>query len=255
MTDKIAKLMQLTKDILYLCENSMPFKSNQYLTKEQCYALILYSTILELSSDSILMVGNGRSISSPILIRSLLEYYVETLYLIADSNRFMQRLLDADRERQKGLNKIAESTHCSFSDIKTDPKFEDLRRELSKILEGRKETGVQDIFNKLDMAIYYDTVYRPLSAYVHPNMKIAFNAIVASEYENDGLLYNPHYEFNENDAISFISLVKQILIDVIDKICQFIPNSNIFTGQEELKKICSLWDNYISPENPVGFNF
>ncbi len=249
MADTIAKLLQIAKDLLHLCENRMPIKKGQRLTKEQCCALILYRTIHELASDSILMISNGRSISSPVLLRSLFEYYAEMLYLIDDPKRFEQRILDSCRKGQKCLNKIAESKHWSFSDIKNDPRLEDARGKLAEILKEHRETKFQDICNKLGLDTKYNTVYRLLSAYAHPSMNISLNTHIAREDKNGILSYNPNAKLCENKAILYINLVKDILIDATKQIHRFIPDGTLSAVKQELDKFCSLWDNSMPPEN------
>ncbi|MFZ0033438.1 MAG: DUF5677 domain-containing protein [Sedimentisphaerales bacterium] len=249
MADTIVRLLQLAKDLLRLCENHMPIKKGQRLTKEQCCALILYRTIHELASDSVLMISNGRSISSPVLLRSLFEYHVEMLYLIDDPKRFEQRILDACREGQKCLNKIAESKHRSFSDIKNDPRLEDARSKLATILKEHEETKFWGICNKLGLDTKYNTVYRLLSAYAHPSMNISLNTHIAREDENGVLQYNPNAELYEDKAILYINLVKQILIDATEQIHRFIPDDIISAVKKELDKFCSLWDNSMPSAN------
>ncbi len=151
-------------------------RGNEMLKK--MYTVGIYATILELASDISFLIKRKCSISSPIVLRSMFEMYIELLYVIHIPNGFDKRFCDSALACRKILNHARKSPDPSFNLVRGErgdeqlAKIDDLLGEKyteSKLLDRCTELDKKTTFKLED---HYRVTYRPLSLQAHPDYEI-----------------------------------------------------------------------------------
>lgn len=241
MTSTVSELMRITKGIYDYCrtEESTAVAAFKGLPAEQAPQLLsikaVYNIILELASDSLLMIEKKRYVSSAALLRSLFEYYIDLLFLAKDPDNWKRLKLDAKKEQQKIINAIENSKEPCIAKLKTDGRFEPKKNELKNDLKDHPKNKLSCI-DKTEQKWMYDMVYRPLSTVAHPSIANYDDRYFKADSSGKMFEYQPAPQLNEEDAIRGLVLLSKILIDSTNCIYQILPNCKTSAIEAKLEK-------------------
>ena len=244
MTSTVSELLRITKDILNYCLSEEPSElkrlSGQRCDEklvQQCSVKVVYNIILELASDSLRMIEEKRYVSSATLLRSLVEYFMELLFLAKHPDNFKQRELDAKREQQKILNAIENSKDPALAKFKTDSKFEPRKSELKNDLKDHSSKTIWDLCDEVEYNWMYDMVYRCLSPVAHPSIVNYSNRyFIKADSSGEVLEYDPAPQLDEKTAIERLVLLSNILVGSTERIHHILPNCNTSVIEAQLEK-------------------
>lgn len=248
MISTVSELLRITKKTLEYCLREEPRElkslSGQLRGEElvqKCSVTVVYNIILELASDSLRMIEEKRYVSSATLLRSLLEYFIELLFLAKHPDNFKQRELDAKREQQKILNSIENSKDPTFTKYKTDSKFEPRKHELINDLNGHSQKGLKSRCDEVGYGWMFEMVYRCLSAVAHPSIVNYSNTYFRADSSGEAIEYDPAPQLGEEAAIKRLVLLSNILINSTGCIHHTLSNCNASVIEAQLEKfVCEL---------------
>ena len=143
---------------------------------QHLFALALYIKLFELTASCLILIAFKVTTGLPILIRGVLEAYVDLINLCKDPTyiNFMQA--SYFKEWLRILNEAATSQNPNLrgtAQLKTLPykiKFMQTEREGLK-QKGYKVLSVEDRFKKAEMGAEYRSTYNILCCYSHNNMR------------------------------------------------------------------------------------
>ena len=175
------KLIHMLDDLIELArDGSSAFRfsdrGNEMLKK--MYTVGIYATTLELASDISFLIKRKCSISSPIVLRSLFEMYVELLYIIHIPDGFDTRFRDSTAACKKILNHASESPDPTFDLVRGKRAAEAVAKINDLLGEGFSESGLLGRCIDLDkktafkLTDHYRVTYRPLCLHAHPDYEI-----------------------------------------------------------------------------------
>jgi hypothetical protein len=182
------------------------------------------------------MIEKKRYVSSAALLRSLFEYYIELLFLSEHQENYKQRQLDAEREQQKIVNAIENSSEPDLAKLKTDRRFELKKNDLNNDLKDHSPETTQSLCDKVGYKWMYDTVYRCLSPIAHPNIINYSNIYFKANSSGKMLEYDPTPQLNEEDSIQRLVLLSNILVNSTKCIHHLLPNCNTPAIEAQLEK-------------------
>lgn len=248
MTSSVSELLRITKDILNYCLSEEPSElkslSGQQCDEklvQQCSVKVVYNIILELASDSLRMIEEKRYVSSATLLRSLVEYFVELLFLAKHPDNFKQRELDAKREQQKILNAIENSKDPTLAKFKTDSKFEPRKSELKNDLKDHSSKTIWDLCDEVEYNWMYEMVYRCLSPVAHPSIINYSYRYFKADSSGESVEYNPALQLDKEEAIQRLVLLSNILVNSTRSIHHILPNCDTSVVDAQLEKfVCEL---------------
>ena len=175
------KLIHMLDDLIELARigsSSLRFSDRGNEMLKKMYTVGIYATILELASDISFLIKRKCSISSPIVLRSLFEMYIELLYVIHIPNGFDNRFCDSAKACKTILNHARKSLDPSFDLVRGERGDEQLARiddllgekyTESKLLGRCMELDKKTTFKLED---HYRVTYRLLSLHAHPDYEI-----------------------------------------------------------------------------------
>lgn len=243
MTSSVSELLRITNNILDFCltEESTEVKSFSVqqlcdIIAQQCSVKVVYNIILELASDSLYMIEKKRFVSSATLLRSLVEYFFELLFLAKHPENYKQRELDAKREQQKILNAIENSKDPTLAKFKTDSKFEPRKSELKNDLKDHSSKTIWDLCDEVEYNWMYDMVYRCLSPVAHPSIVNYSNRYSKPDSSGQRLEYYPDSQLDDEAAIQRLVLISNILIGSTEHMHHILPNCNTSVIEAQLGK-------------------
>jgi hypothetical protein len=248
MTSTVSELLRITKDILNYCLSEEPSKlkslSEQRCDEkwvQQCSVKAVYNIILELASDSLRMIEEKRYVSSATLLRSLVEYFMELLFLAKHPSNYKQREQDAKREQQKILNAIENSKDPALAKFKTDSKFEPRKSELKDDLKDYTSKTIWGLCDEVGYKWMYDMVYRCLSPVAHPSIVNYNNRYFKADSSGRSVKYNPAPQLDKESAIQRLILLSNILINSTGSIHHLLPDCDASVVDAQLEKfVCEL---------------
>jgi len=175
------KLIHMLDDLIELARygsSALRFSDRGNEMLKKMYTLGIYATILELASDISFLIKRNCSISSPIILRSMFEMYIELLYVIHIPHGFDKRFCDSALVCKRAIKHAAESPDSTFDLVrgkraaKQLAQIDDLLGEKyteSKLLGRCKELDEKTAFRLED---HYRVTYRLLSLHAHPDYEI-----------------------------------------------------------------------------------
>jgi len=247
MISTVSELLQITKDIFDYCLREEPKLKNLSGQRcdeklvQQCSVKAVYHIILELASDSLRMIEKKRYVSSATLLRSLVEYFMELLFIAKHPDNFKQRELDAKREQQKSLNAMEHSKDPALAKFKADSRFEPRKSELNNDLKDHSSKTIRKLCDEVGYDWMYDMVYRCLSPVAHPSIVNYSNRYFKADSSGGSFEYNPAPQLDKEDAIPRLVLLSNILVNSTSSIHHLLPNCDTSVVDAQLEKfVCEL---------------
>jgi hypothetical protein len=182
--------------------------------------LALWARINSLCEETIVLVKSECFVSPQIIMRSILESFVDLRCLISDEG-YVKNIMAAEaNSAYKNLRKYSESNPYYKGITKATPKYiENLKEEKSKninIFERFKKAGCEDL---------YSTVYNTLCRYTHGNV----SALASKNFENDRVVMTA--KISDADLLFILSSTINVAISSTHDVLSFYN-----TSEPELKK-------------------
>jgi hypothetical protein len=174
-----AYFVKLTKYFFYLIDtvvNNFTLLPYHKVTKPNKYTYLFYTQIFELSVALSSAVNCHNRIAIPILLRSLMEAYVDFHNLLEDAEYVkvldLSYLLEHKKYLEAALNQ-SNPYFVGFNNIQEIEKDLETTKQLIKELDvlGIKKAHISEKFSKLDGDDLYRAVYSDLCCDAHNNFK------------------------------------------------------------------------------------
>lgn len=192
---------------------------------QQLCSIALHGTLLELSRALVTLLKLGDATGTPILLRAMLEAYVDLSNLVTDET-YLHSMSAAWQRQRLRLAKAAYergATNPYLASITEDKELEKVIRELQADLRRRKKKGVRELtiqerFELAGEQDRYDSVYAHLCSHGHNNLNI---------------LEDRHIERRTNGhrVVFFRSIKSTEVQRYIDTMAGIIANSIAFIKQ------------------------
>ena len=235
------EFIKATEKIYDVCRNDIPIRAGQNQTREQICVIAIYCTIIELSSGFLMTIKQEQSVCSATLLRGLMEYYIELLYILEDPSN-MKKLITTSQMEQKALvNEVNNSKDENFDEIKANPEFAVIVNDINMSMKGKSKLRIEDRFKNVNLEDWY-TRYRCLSSEAHPNIGRYFGRYLRTDTEG-GIKFNPKYKPDRDETEVWISTLAEILIGSAMKIHEFFPDGNPDIKQRTFDLLTGIWGN------------
>lgn len=144
-------------------------------TPHSTFRLSLQATIHELGNATLQCLGAGILSASEILLRSMLEAYVDLLAASRDENYLLHCEMKHHQEWRKVLIAARNNDNEYLADITEIPHLSDLiqRRTdsiTSLVAQGARDLSARERFRMANVPALYDGLYRRLSACSHNSL-------------------------------------------------------------------------------------
>ena len=243
MTPKeiVRQAEKLVGGMLQSCaEESHQIRFNKNIA-QQLYAICVYGTILEIARDALELVMKHNRISPAILLRSLLEAYVDLVNIIRDENYLNHMYASAIDQKIKMLEGALKSENPFLKLLSEDP---ELCKKRIKELKESKPSGYKPfkINKKFELAGLEDdyAVYRLLCTETHHDMQAIEQRHLQIE-DNDKLSSIDFFrEIDSEAAQRYILLLGDITINSSLRIFEFLKSPRL----EALKDVYNKYQEF-----------
>lgn len=163
----------------------------------------LYARIDALAEESIEILNSERGVGCPLLIRAILESFIDMKCLIEDPDHVCDIQARHLSKEIKHLKNFSEEN--VFYHHENQGEVDERLKFLKEKLAGRTPLSIHDRFKKVDELGIYHTVYHTLSEGSHPSM-----TNIAQGYDGEcfSLVNQPHalqLNFYYTSTINFAS--------------------------------------------------
>lgn len=233
------EFIKANEKIFDVCCNEIPIQVGLKLTQEQTLVLSIYYTVIELSAGVIATMKQGQYVCSVTLLRSLMEYFTELLYLLKNPREIDKLNATATIEQKKLINEIDESKHETFSELKSSPEFAARVDEVNEEAEDKYTLDFKFRLKDVGLEDWY-TLYRCFSADAHPN--ISRYKVRYCRINTKGVL--THYTTsvpNRDESEIWTSKLAEILIVSTIKLHEFLPDGDPDVMQKKFDMLKDIW--------------
>lgn len=204
---------------------------------QQLYAICVYSTILEIASDTLNLIKNRSKISTAILLRSLLEAYVDLLNIIKDENYLQNMYVSALDGKMRMINDALKSNSSLFVLFHQHHNLSLKRIEELKKLKpkGYKKLRIRERFKFAGLEAEYCGIYALLCTQTHNDMDAIENRHIQVEGDTKSCSVKFFEELDSEGFLRYIYTLADIIINSSLRIHEFLKSSRL----EVLKEIRS----------------
>jgi len=150
--------------------------------------ITLYGSIFELTGSCITLIDKEQIIGVPILLRSILEGYIDLLNLVHDANygyhleaSLLKEWLKLLDEAKVGNNEFL--TYLATIPNQTIDQLKCKYKELKK--KGYKPLAIEEKFKRAAMYKEYRSIFNMLCCDSHNNLRSLFTRHITQEYPDD----------------------------------------------------------------------
>ena len=252
------KLIHMLDDLIELARDgssALRFSDRGNEMLKKMYTVGIYATILELASDISFLIKRNCSISSPIVLRSMFEMYIELLYVIHIPNGFDKRFCDSASACKKILNHARESLDPSFDLVRGEKgneqlaKIDDLLGEKyaeSKLLGRCMELDKKTTFKLED---HYRVTYRLLSLHAHPDYEIITKRNrIDIDPNNHSCTFEPNISSHDTEVHSLKT--GEFVCNAISEIHEFLAIDIPPKVSTKLDEVINEFNDHQHPDDP-----
>jgi hypothetical protein len=163
----------------FILERDRLFSSAKYENNSEKLIWVLFARINGLSDEIIFLVRNSQFSSCQILMRNLLETYID-LRCSVDDETFIEVLLQAERKSEITYLKNFDSCNKYYG-AQSKGDIERKLKELEELNDKSKNLNIYEKFSKAKALEAYRTVYNHLCRFSHGNI----TALVSRNFENE----------------------------------------------------------------------
>lgn len=190
-------------------------------------SIALYGSILELTGSSILLVENRLLSGVPVLMRTILEAYVDLTNLINDKSygyvlelSYLKEWLKLLNEAQKGNNQYLASI-SEASDLNQN--IAKWQAEISTLeSSGHQTLKKYEKFKLADMEDEYRSTYNTLCGDSHNNIKALINRHMEIDQEDFNMVI--YKDYSPEDSAIYVGTGAEILVRATEKIHSFLSS-------------------------------
>lgn len=234
----INESLESTEKIFNLCCHEIYFQ-NKSLNRQQIAVRATYNNMLEISKDALASIKKQRRICTATLLRSLMEYYIDLLFILEAPSNLEILGMNSKIQFKKFLNSMNDSDHEMFDEITKDLKFQQTRNELNNATRGEHEFNIIRRFDCVAPGDYY-VRYRMLSQTAHPDITQSISPYM-QQNTDDTLTFTTEAPMDTDITGIYISTFAEILITSVEQVHLFFSGSIPKTIQEEINIHKSTW--------------
>ncbi|GAF89296.1 unnamed protein product [marine sediment metagenome] len=228
-------------------------RGNEMLKK--MYTVGIYATILELASDISFLIKRKCSISSPIVLRSLFEMYVELLYIIHIPDGFDTRFCDSAAACKRGIKHAAKSPDPSFDLVRGERAAEQLAKINDLLGEKYTESKLLGRCTELDkktafkLEDHYRVTYRLLSLHAHPYYEIITKRHrIDIDPNNHSCTFEPKISSHDREVYSLKTA--EFVCNAISEIHDFLAIDIPPKVSTKLDEVIDEFNKHPHPDDP-----
>lgn len=181
----------------YITERNRALSPMKFTNDTEKFIWVLFVRINSLSDEIIFLVRNSQFSSSQILIRSVLETYID-LKCLVDDDLFIENLLQAEIESE--MKYLKHHDPCNpFYGTQSKEDIETKLKALNNKNDKTKKLSIFDKFEKANELDVFRTVYNHLCRFSHGNM----TALASKNFEDEQIQF--HRSISDHELIVLLS--------------------------------------------------
>ncbi|AJI47825.1 hypothetical protein IB633_03730 [Francisella philomiragia] len=163
----------------FILERNRLLSNISFKSQKEKFILVLEARINSLTEELLFLARNSRYTSSQILMRSIIETYIDLKCLVQDDS-FIDVLMQSERESEiKYLENF--SPNNRYYGFHSENDIQVRLRELYRENDKKKRMNIYQKFEKMDELGFYRTVYNYLCRHTHGNI----TALASKHFEDD----------------------------------------------------------------------
>ncbi len=212
---------------------------------QHLHVIALYGSILELSSSIILLTKDGPKTALPIILRSLLEAYVDMLNLCADPRYGYVLEVSAEKSWLKLLRAAADGQNPYLEKVSATSNLQENIKLHEQRLAAMQEKGgkvlkIEDKFKLVGLAHEYATIYAELCSHSHNTLQALRGRHIEEENENNFEVV--FYRFTSLDEVEhYLGIACTLLLKATERVHAFLNNPCV----EKLSEMGKRMDAFI----------
>lgn len=211
--ENILNFLRTTHDRAVDYSHHFAFDRNHPLYRT---AVSYYGTILELTSSCVILINKSLGTAIPILLRAILEAYVDFHNLCSDSKygyyleaSYIHEWLKILKEAKKGKNEYLSQISKAPSLDGMIKSWNEAQNKLDK-KDGYKQLSVFERFQKAGMENEYCSIYNSLCCDSHNNIRALVSRHI--EFKDKDLSVVFYKDLNLSDIEQYIGMASELLV-------------------------------------------
>ena len=252
------KLIHMLDDLIELARegsSALRFSDRGNEMLKKIYSVGIYATILELASDISFLIKRKCSISSPIVLRSLFEMYVELLYIIHIPDGFDTRFCDSSVACKTAIKHAAKSPDPTFDLVRGKRAAEQLARIDDLLGEKYTESWLlvrcQDLDKTTTFRLedHYRVTYRLLCTHAHPDYEtIMKRHRIDIDPNNHSCTFEPKISLHDKEVHSLKT--EEFVCNSIIEIHKFLAIDIPPKVSTKLNEVINEFNDHPHPDAP-----
>ncbi len=197
--------------------------------------IALYGSILELTGSCILLIDKRLITGVPVLLRSVLEAYVDLVNLIENPEyghllavSYLKEWLKILEEAKNGKNEYLQAISEASS---LDKSITEFRSELNKLkANGYKALEIKEKFKKAGMEKEFKSIYNSLCCDSHNNLRALINRHIEREQTDFSIVFYKAY--TPEDSAVHVGTNAEVLVRTTQLMHKFFDSPVQETIQE-----------------------
>jgi hypothetical protein len=190
--------------------------------------IALYGSILELTGACILLIDRRLVTGAPILLRAILEAYVDLVNLIENARYGYNLEVAHLKEWLKLLNEAKIGKNEYLADISKEPnldstiaKWTDEKRKLEA--KGYRALMIEDKFRLAGMEKEYRSIYNSLCSDAHNNLQALVGRHIEREQADFSIVVYKAY--TPQDSAHYVGINAEILMRATERVHEFFKST------------------------------
>lgn len=210
----------------FIVERDKFLSSFEFENQTEKFILVLYARINSLSEELIFLAKNSWFTSSQILMRSILETYID-LKCLVDDDSFVDVLIQAERESEIKCLQNFDSNNKYYG-LKYKEYVKNRLEKLNKASNKKISINMFQKFEKAEELDSYRTVYNDLCRFTHGNVI----ALASKHFESGKIKLNKSISNREFTFIlsASINIAIASSIEVLEKFSFKKQDISFFRG-------------------------
>lgn len=194
---------------------------------QHLHVIALYGSILEFSSSIILLTKDGPKTALPIILRSLLEAYVDMLNLCADPKYGYALEVGAEKSWLKFLREAGVGQNPYLEKVSATSNLQDNIKQHEQRLAAMKEKGgaalrIEDKFKRAGLMHEYTTIYAELCSHSHNALQALRGRHIEETESNYEIVF---YRLASLDEVEhYLGIACMLLLKATERVHIFLGN-------------------------------
>jgi hypothetical protein len=229
-----SRAVELSHKLLFVEENS-----------RHLHVMALYGSTLELVSNMILLTKDGPKTAVPIVLRSVLEAFVDLFNLCADAKYGYSLDARAEKDRLKLLKEALGGKNQYLAMVSEAPDLKERIAHHEARLKTMKENGAEDLkikekFERAGLIKEYMTVYADLCSHSHNTLQALRDRHFKKNQDGHEVVY---YRFTSLDEIEHLfGIACTVLLRATEQVHGFFNNP----CPDEISKMKNEFDAFVA---------